>query len=100
MVVVVLIIGLVKMSTTPLTDEQFKECTDLLVRILFPNDWCFSKVMWRMSGGSRSKALNIAKETLKHYSFPQDMSEQDFADVFDQACADVNGGLEMEWETE
>ena len=100
MVVVILLTGLVEMSNTTLTDKQFNECTKLLVRILFPDDWSFSKVMWRMSSGSRSKALEIAKNTLKHYSFPKDMSEQDFADVFDQACADVNGGLEVEWNSE
>lgn len=83
-----------------LSNQQFEKCTKLLGRILFPDDCSFSKVLWRMSSGSRSKAIIIARSTLKHYNFPNEMSNQDFEEIFDQACANVNGGLEVEWNAE
>lgn len=82
---------------TTLTDQQMERYTKLLGRVLFPDEWSFSKVLWRMSSGSRSKAIKIAKNVLKHYDFPSEMTAEEFEEMFDQACADVNDGIEVEW---
>lgn len=82
---------------TTLTDKQMERYTKLLGRVLFPDDWSFDKVLWRMSSGSRSQAIKIARNILKHYEFPPEMTDEEFEEMFDQACADVNDGFEVEW---
>ncbi|PPD55548.1 MAG: hypothetical protein CTY12_00800 [Methylotenera sp.] len=82
---------------TTLTDQQMERYTKLLGRVLFPDEWSFSKVLWRMSRGSRSAGIKIARNFLKHYDFPSEMTTEEFEEMFDQACADVNDGIEVEW---
>lgn len=82
-----------------LTDEQIESYTKKLGRILFSDESSFSKVLWRMSSGSRSKAIKIARNLLKHYDFPVEMTEEEFEEMFDRACADApgNDGIDVEW---
>jgi hypothetical protein len=80
-----------------LTTEEIEKYSDLLRRIMFPDEWTFSKVLWRMSSGSRTKAITITRKYLKHYNFPNEMNDDDFNACFDIACADVNDGFDVEW---
>ena len=83
-----------------MTEEELEKYINLIGKVLFPDAYSFSKVLWRMSSGSRNKAISIAKKVLKHYKFPSNMTDEDFEYMFDMACADVNDGIEVEWLTE
>ncbi len=83
-----------------LSSDELEKYTQLMVRVLFPDEYTFSKVIWRMSSGSRSKAISVSRKVLKHYDFIHDVSDEDFEYMFDNACADVNGGVEVEWDSE
>jgi hypothetical protein len=54
-----------------------------------------AKVMWRMSCGSRCKAFDIANQMVARYGY-EPMSIEDF----DDACAEIIGGIEVEWDNE
>lgn len=82
------------------SNEEFEKYTALIVRILFPDEHSLSKTLWRVSSGSRSKAMDISRKVLKHYDFVKDISDEDFEAMFDNACADANGGVEVEWDKE
>jgi hypothetical protein len=53
----------------------------------------FSKSLWRMSNGSRSKAFEIIRDVAKHYA-----PDEVYTD-FDLDCilGEMNGGIEVEW---
>jgi len=51
--------------------------------------------MWRMSSGTRSKAFDIANQMVARYGY-EPMSIEDF----DDACAEITGGCEVEWDNE
>ena len=71
-------------------------CVNKAVRMLFENgETDFSKVMWRMSSGSRLKAFNLAQRIMAFkYSLILDEI------TFDCACAEIIGGCEVEWLSE
>ena len=71
-------------------------CVNKAVRMLFENgETDFSKVMWRMSSGSRSRAFDLAQRIMAFkYSLILDEI------TFDCACAEITGGCEVEWLTE
>lgn len=82
------------------TEEQFDKMVQRLMNILFEgNEENFVKVLWRMSCGSRARALEIAQGAIHHYKGFQDISPADFSDMFDHACANITGGCEVEWKT-
>lgn len=54
----------------------------------------FAKIMWRLSGGSRTRAFNLATKMIKRFGF-ESISIEDF----DDACAEIIGGFEVEWES-
>ena len=65
-----------------------------ICKMLFENEYAnFSKVMWRMSSGSRSKAFDMANQIVARYGY-EPMSIEDF----DDACAEITGGVEVEWD--
>ena len=51
--------------------------------------------MWRMSGGSRIRSFNLANKVIRRYGY-----ESIAAEDFDDACAEIIGGFEVEWELE
>lgn len=55
----------------------------------------FAIVMWRMSGGSRIRSFNLANKVIRRYGY-----ESIAAEDFDDACAEIIGGFEVEWELE
>lgn len=67
---------------------------DILVnKMLFdngPED--FTKIMWRMSNGSRTKAFELAQRIVG-FSYGLEINEEDF----DWACAMITDGYEVEW---
>lgn len=73
---------------------------EMMGKILFPDEWSFSKVLWRLSSGSRSEAIKVARKVLKHYDFHKGLTDDEFGEIFDCVCADVNDGFEVEWLTE
>ena len=74
----------------------FNDNIKIFSSIILPEEHSFYKVLWRVSNGSRSKAMEIAKKVLKGYNLPESFTE-DFENIFDAACADANGGIEVEW---
>jgi len=54
-----------------------------------------AKVMWRMSSGSRTRAYELAIKMVQRYGYDT-LSIEDF----DDACAEITGGIEVEWDNE
>jgi hypothetical protein len=55
----------------------------------------FARAMWRMSGGSRTRAFKLATKIVKRFGY-ESISIEDF----DDACAEITGGFEVEWRLE
>jgi hypothetical protein len=67
----------------------------LVNKMLFDTgETAFSKTMWRMSQGSRMKAFDLSQKIVNHWGY--ELSIEDF----DQACANITGGCEVEWLTD
>ena len=67
-----------------------------ICKILFPDGYeDFAIVMWRMSGGSRIRSFNLANKIIRRYGY-----ESIAVEDFDDACAEIIGGFEVEWELE
>lgn len=65
------------------------------IRMMFENgETDFSKVMWRMAAGSRSRAFDLGQGLVARYGYILDEC------AFDNACAEITGGCEVEWESE
>ena len=76
-------------------DEE-KRMNILVNKMLFDSgETDFSKVMWRMSSGSRMRAFDLAQRIVG-FSWGYELSIEDF----DYACAEITGGFEVEWEKE
>ena len=59
--------------------------------------------LWRQSGGSLSKAREIARALVGHYKGGEALlaDEREFNSVFDWVCAEYfGGGCEIEWAKE
>ena len=67
-----------------------------ICKMLFEDGYTdFAKVMWRMSCGSRTRSFKLANEIVARYGY-EPMSIEDF----DDACAEITGGCEVEWDNE
>jgi hypothetical protein len=55
------------------------------------------KTLWRMANGDKTKAYHIIRETAPHYGIDPSAIE-DFH--IDCALAELNDGLEVEWDTD
>ena len=67
-----------------------------ICKMLFEDGYTdFAKVMWRMSGGSRTRAYELAIKLVQRYGYDT-LSIEDF----DDACAEINDGIEVEWDKE
>ena len=65
-----------------------------ITKMIFDNGYSdFAKVMWRMAGGSRTKAYGLGNSIIGNFGY-NPMTIEDF----DDACAKINGGLEVEWD--
>jgi hypothetical protein len=65
-----------------------------ILAVMFQNGPRDLITLWRMTRGSRSKAFQLVVEYCQHWGFTPD----EFS--IDEALAELNGGLEVEWESE
>lgn len=73
-----------------------KRINILTHKMLFQNgETDFTKVLWRMSSGSFSKAFNIAQQIVG-FGWGYELSLIDF----EISCAEITDGCEVEWLTE
>jgi hypothetical protein len=68
---------------------------DIIVqKVMHGDETQLSKTLWRMSGGNRDKAFKIIRECATHFtSTPVDDL------TIDRALAELNGGVEVEWDS-
>jgi hypothetical protein len=65
------------------------------LRVMHNNlEGALEKALMRMSGGSRTKAYSVIRDSMEHYGYTRDMIK-DFH--IDCALGDLNGGIEVEW---
>lgn len=62
--------------------------------IMRNDSFALEKSLWRLSGGSYSKACEIIRASARHYG----MTPEEIQDVhIDTALSELNGGTEVEW---
>ena len=71
----------------------FEEKVELVNQIMFNSDVDrFNRILWRMSNGSRSHALNTTQKFCLVYGGFVVSDE-----MFDRAMLQMNQGIEIEW---
>lgn len=68
---------------------------NIIVKQVFWNGFepYFTKSLWRMTEGSRSRAFDIIRKTAAHYT------KEEYTDFeLDCILGEMNGGYEIEWE--